>query len=888
MNTWSVLGLSSDEIRITKAALSSLYNKISSYQPNTPYPSPSKATATAMGTTSYSSYTAASLGSSTATDPHQPHHQPSQSTPSTTRHHPPLLVSSSPTDDLSILYLSCIDLVDHFLHALLTEMFSTKNEILYWQRYEQSNGWEKVFIQCNNVLYSYLRSFFWKGRKGQYEVGQQPLETLLFYVESLKSDFHELASILSQLARIVGDHLLPISELLLRADLLGRHRNPTNDDILIRQGLAFVHEEGTTTTATTTATHRNSSLGGGESGNDPHQSRQEVSTILNNSILSQELTMEEAYCLQENIHEMLASFMLSFRHLLKSHQLDLWNSIDDIIDEEVDEVNIMEDTQKLMLALQKKQRWSLFQPSLLYYDIDSFPLDLTRRYLQRPSLTERYFIRHVVCLIGLSWIGYRYILPFLLDTDLLKSKLQQIIESVSEKITEHVYEPLDKLGRELFETIRSRDEIVTKSDLAMSKEALQRMLRDYYNALQDDKTTSASAKNLLMDIKEQLRQKLHQNTTASLSLPSSAVGAGVGEIVVGTNSHSVIPSSSSSSSPSSVSSAAGSLSMEELALLDALMREYEKELQTPIRGILFGSLASSILIQMQKLKVHTEAAMLKMDQILASNELTIAATAAMPALGLFTVLVYRFRLWLRGPSSSVPQSHCLQLRMILADLERSLEDLKRMVEEILPKNTSSSSSSLVENTRSSIVLLMNEKMQNQLCVAEGLYFYHVKRLRDKVQEVLHYAQPKRRSTPVKSLQQAIEGSMKASRSLTFSGIGKPSLRRESSMMIYDNTPSILQYIIYGIHSSSACCTAFFHLLFGPAAELPIEETALRKSLEEDLNRLERPFMSSTCRPDSPFKLEKDDDFVELYRGVIRKQTVVQHMRSSYVWFAPVK
>jgi hypothetical protein len=32
--------------------------------------------------------------------------------------------------------------------------------------------------------------------------------------------------------------------------------------------------------------------------------------------------------------------------------------------------------------------------------------------------------------------------------------------------------------------------------------------------------------------------------------------------------------------------------------------------------------------------VHTEAAMLKMDQILASNELTIAATAAMPAFGL--------------------------------------------------------------------------------------------------------------------------------------------------------------------------------------------------------------------------------------------------------------
>ena len=37
---------------------------------------------------------------------------------------------------------------------------------------------------------------------------------------------------------------------------------------------------------------------------------------------------------------------------------------------------------------------------------------------------------------------------------------------------------------------------------------------------------------------------------------------------------------------------------------------------------------------MQKLKVHTEAAMLKMDKVLASNQLTMAGTAAMPGLAL--------------------------------------------------------------------------------------------------------------------------------------------------------------------------------------------------------------------------------------------------------------
>ena len=37
---------------------------------------------------------------------------------------------------------------------------------------------------------------------------------------------------------------------------------------------------------------------------------------------------------------------------------------------------------------------------------------------------------------------------------------------------------------------------------------------------------------------------------------------------------------------------------------------------------------------MQKLKVHTEAAMLKMDKVIASNQLTMAITAAMPSIGI--------------------------------------------------------------------------------------------------------------------------------------------------------------------------------------------------------------------------------------------------------------
>jgi len=110
--------------------------------------------------------------------------------------------------------------------------------------------------------------------------------------------------------------------------------------------------------------------------------------------------------------------------------------------------------------------------------------------------------------------------------------------------------------------------------------------------------------------------------------------------------------------------------------MSALMSEYEKELQTPVKGILFGSLMTAMLIQMQKLKVHTEAAMLTMDQILKSNELTIAGMAAMPAFALISFILYSIRNALRPLSSSrtrgVVTSH---FRLIMSDVERSLYEV---------------------------------------------------------------------------------------------------------------------------------------------------------------------------------------------------------------------
>jgi ATP synthase regulation protein NCA2 len=74
---------------------------------------------------------------------------------------------------------------------------------------------------------------------------------------------------------------------------------------------------------------------------------------------------------------------------------------------------------------------------------------------------------------------------------------------------------------------------------------------------------------------------------------------------------------------------------------------------------------------MQKLKVHTEAAMLTMDQILASNELTIALSSSIPAFIFTGSLIFLIN------QSLLPRKHTyknslLALRMAFVEVQRAL------------------------------------------------------------------------------------------------------------------------------------------------------------------------------------------------------------------------
>ena len=89
------------------------------------------------------------------------------------------------------------------------------------------------------------------------------------------------------------------------------------------------------------------------------------------------------------------------------------------------------------------------------------------------------------------------------------------------------------------------------------------------------------------------------------------------------SSSSTSSSSSSKSAPASTASDAGVVvsTVDEVSdemleyTMDRVMERYKEEVKSPMQGVIFGSLASSSLIQAQKMKVMSESAMLRLDQV---------------------------------------------------------------------------------------------------------------------------------------------------------------------------------------------------------------------------------------------------------------------------------
>ena len=104
------------------------------------------------------------------------------------------------------------------------------------------------------------------------------------------------------------------------------------------------------------------------------------------------------------------------------------------------------------------------------------------------------------------------------------------------------------------------------------------------------------------------------------------------------------------------------------------MRRYKVDMKAPMQSAWSGTLVNVSLIQMQKVKVMTEAAMLRLDQLLATNQLTMASMAALPALVLISVSSFVLgKLFTMNPPTTAAKT--LHLRLLLADVERCLQEV---------------------------------------------------------------------------------------------------------------------------------------------------------------------------------------------------------------------
>ncbi|KAG8660234.1 hypothetical protein MANES_02G135100v8 [Manihot esculenta] len=124
-------------------------------------------------------------------------------------------------------------------------------------------------------------------------------------------------------------------------------------------------------------------------------------------------------------------------------------------------------------------------------------------------------------------------------------------------------------------------------------------------------------------------------------------------------------------------------------MLEIVMARYEKELMHPIQNLLSGELARALLIQVQKLKLDIETAMLELDQILKANEINFAILAALPAFFISIVLLMLVRAWFKQDTKAEGRGRIArrQRRLILVEVEKKILQYQTFVDQGLEKES---------------------------------------------------------------------------------------------------------------------------------------------------------------------------------------------------------
>ncbi|KAK9901282.1 hypothetical protein WJX75_004086 [Coccomyxa subellipsoidea] len=257
-------------------------------------------------------------------------------------------------------------------------------------------------------------------------------------------------------------------------------------------------------------------------------------------------------------------------------------------------------------------------------------------WLAAPSKYKQHWIRYGFVGLACFWsVRFLYLHSPLVGSDDLEVWARSVAESITGAYRDRVLVPLLQLKDELFATFRQRRSIVSVGEYETDKASLERMLRDF-----EADFGSASTR-----------------TDPEIAAALERAGAG-----------------DNAGAEGEISGVKGDKADELLPGMAFMMSCYEDELKKPIRNIVNGSLLRAILIQVQKLKLDTESAMLELDQILRANELTVAVVAAVPSLLIAGGTGYALFRWLT-PSPPDRRSEALPARMAMVEVERTIHKL---------------------------------------------------------------------------------------------------------------------------------------------------------------------------------------------------------------------
>ena len=294
-----------------------------------------------------------------------------------------------------------------------------------------------------------------------------------------------------------------------------------------------------------------------------------------------------------------------------------------------DDINLVGLTRSLAEVTDKVNK-ARDDPSLYpYYSCDEDKVN--RESLVRPAHYERYWLLYMAGFMLGSYGIYKT--RKLYVSGYLNEQLVKAGERFSYML-EHVMDPIIDFFKDLFKTKRGED-VVSLSDVMKSKEAYSRMIKEFA------KTRKGST--VITDFTSKWLPQLGLSNGSQLD-------------------------------------DALKVTIDDSTAWDALMASYEKDLQSPLSGILFGTLSTSMLLQIQKLKLTTEELMLRVYNIIDSNQVTFGFSAAAPTLlvlflaGHYTPIgtyLYAFFSIYR----SLNNNDCLKLRLLLSEVERSLMDV---------------------------------------------------------------------------------------------------------------------------------------------------------------------------------------------------------------------